>query len=36
MKGIVNYIKDDSSKAYIRGYSFYPDDVVLPETKKDT
>ena len=29
---VVNYIKDDSNKAYIRGYSFYPDDVVLPET----
>ena len=28
---VVNYIKDDSDKAHIRGYSFYPDDVVLPE-----
>jgi len=32
---VVNYIKDDSSKAHIRGYSFYPDDVVLPEIKND-
>lgn len=28
---VVNYIKDDSSKAHIRGYSFRPEDVVLPE-----
>ncbi|MBR4761283.1 MAG: exo-alpha-sialidase [Clostridia bacterium] len=30
---VVNYIKDDSDKAFIRGYSFYPNDVVLPETE---
>lgn len=30
---VVNYIKDDADKAYIRGYSFYPEDIVLPETK---
>ena len=28
---VVNYIKDDSDKAYIRGYSFYPEDILLPE-----
>ncbi|MBQ8526044.1 MAG: exo-alpha-sialidase [Clostridia bacterium] len=27
---MVNYIKDDADKAYIRGYSFYPEDIVLP------
>lgn len=26
---VVNYIKDDAEKAQIRGYSFYPEDVVL-------
>lgn len=26
---VVNYIKDDSDKAYIRGYSFYPEDIIL-------
>lgn len=33
---VVNYIKDDEDNAYIRGYSFYPDDVVLPETENAT
>lgn len=33
---VVNYIKDDADKAYIRGYSFYPIDVVLPETETTT
>jgi len=33
---VVNYIKDDADKAYIRGYSFYPDDVVLPVTENTT
>ena len=33
---VVNYIKDDADKAYIRGYSFYPEDMVLPETKNAT
>lgn len=33
---VVNYIKDDSNKAQIRGYSFHPDCVVLSKTKKDT
>ncbi len=28
---VVNYIKDDADKAYIKGYSFYPDDMVLPD-----
>lgn len=28
---VVNYIKDDADKAYIRGYSFYPTDIVLPD-----
>lgn len=28
---VVNYIKDDSSKAHIRGYSFRPEDVILPQ-----
>lgn len=28
---VVNYIRDDSDKAQIRGYSFYPEDVVLPK-----
>lgn len=27
---VVNYIKDDSEKAHIRGYSFYPSDIELP------
>ena len=27
---VVTYIKDDCDKAQIRGYSFYPDDVILP------
>ena len=26
---VVNYIKDDADKAQIRGYSFYPQDVIL-------
>ncbi len=30
---VVNYIKDDADKAFIRGYSFYPLDVVLPENE---
>ncbi len=29
---VVNYIKDDSEKAHIRGYSFRPEDVMLPAT----
>ena len=33
---VVNYIKDDADKAYIRGYSFYPEDVMLPETASAT
>ena len=33
---VVNYIKDDADKAYIRGYSFYPLDVVLPATENTT
>lgn len=33
---IVNYIKDDADKAYIRGYSFFPEDVLLPETENAT
>ena len=28
---VVNYIKDDADKAQIRGYSFYPEDIILPE-----
>lgn len=28
---VVNYIKDDSDKAHIRGYSFYMQDALLPE-----
>lgn len=27
---VVNYIKDDADKAQIRGYSFYPSDIILP------
>lgn len=27
---VVNYIMDDAEKAQIRGYSFYPEDIVLP------
>lgn len=30
---VVNYIKDDADKAYIRGYSFYPEDIELPQTE---
>ena len=26
---VVNYIKDDADKAQIRGYSFYPNDIIL-------
>lgn len=33
---IVNYIKDDADKAHIRGYSFYPDDVLFPVTENTT
>lgn len=33
---VVNYIKDDRDKAQIRGYSFTPEDVMLPETKTAT
>lgn len=33
---VVNYIKDDSDKAHIRGYSFYPQDIVLPKTQNTT
>ena len=33
---VVNYIKDDADKAYIRGYSFCPLDVVLPENENTT
>lgn len=33
---VVNYIKDDADKAYIRGYSFYPLDVVLPVNENTT
>lgn len=33
---VVNYIKDDADKAYIRGYSFYPKDIMLPETENAT
>jgi len=30
---VVNYIKDDSDKAHIRGYSFYIDDVMISKKK---
>ena len=33
---VVNYIKDDADKAYVRGYSFYPVDVMLPERETAT
>ncbi|MBE6593334.1 MAG: exo-alpha-sialidase [Ruminococcaceae bacterium] len=33
---VVNYIKDDADKAYIRGYSFYPEDVLFPENENTT
>ncbi len=33
---VVNYIKDDADKAQIRGYSFYPEDVMLPVTDSTT
>lgn len=33
---VVNYIKDDADQAYIRGYSFYMEDVLLPKTDKAT
>jgi sialidase-1 len=33
---VVNYIKDDADKAYIRGYSFRPEDVLLPLTENCT
>lgn len=33
---VVNYIKDDSEKAHIRGYSFYMEDVILPESANTT
>lgn len=33
---VVNYIKDDADKAHIRGYSFYPEDVLFPITDNTT
>jgi sialidase-1 len=33
---IVNYIKDNADKAFIRGYSFYPIDILLPENENTT
>ncbi|MBR5528119.1 MAG: exo-alpha-sialidase [Clostridia bacterium] len=33
---VVNYIRDDADKAYIRGYSFYPEDVQLPPSENNT
>jgi len=30
---VVNYIKDDAKKAYIRGYSFRPEDVEFPRDR---
>lgn len=33
---VVNYIKDDTDKAHIRGYSFYPEDISLPQTRNAT
>ena len=33
---VVNYIRDDADKAYIRGYSFYMEDVQLPPSKNNT
>ena len=33
---VVNYIKDDADRAYIRGYSFYTSDIELPRTESTT
>lgn len=33
---VVNYIKDDADKAYIRGYSFMPCEIELTETENAT
>lgn len=33
---VVTYIKDDSEKAHIRGYSFYTSDIELPKIGTDT
>ena len=33
---VVNYIKDDADKAYIRGYSFYISDIEFPVTENTT
>ena len=33
---VVNYIRDDADKAYIRGYSFYPEDVQLPSSDNNS
>ena len=33
---VVNYIKDDAERAFIRGYSFYPADVILPKSDSET
>lgn len=33
---VVNYIRDDADKAYIRGYSFCPEDVQLPPSKNNS
>ena len=33
---MVNYLKDDADMAFIRGYSFYPTDYLLPRTDKTT
>ena len=33
---VINYIKDDADKAFIRGYKFKKEDVVLPVTENTT
>lgn len=33
---VVNYIKDDADKAYIRGYAFFPEDVLFSKTATAT
>ena len=33
-KAVVEGLADDADKAFIRGYSFYPEDIELPVTER--
>ncbi|HPP12396.1 MAG TPA: sialidase family protein, partial [bacterium] len=32
----VNYLVDEAAKAWIRGYSFFPEDIILPQTQSSS